>query len=120
MGLIRKVLPISRLAVAMWAWRHRHEIGGWVGYAARSAPKVVGGDTGDVLLEGKLRARLTADRRTRDVDGLQLMVDDAVVTLRGMVPPAAHDAAVEIATNTTGVRDVRDEVVEPRTRPITQ
>lgn len=118
MGLVRKVLPVSRIAITMWAWRHRHEIGGWLGYVARCAPKVVAGDTGDVLHEGRLRARLTADRRTRNVDGLRIEVDDGVVTLRGMVPPDAHDAAVAIATNTSGTQSVRDELSEPRTRSL--
>ncbi|MBW8827106.1 MAG: BON domain-containing protein [Acidobacteria bacterium] len=118
MGLIRKVLPISRVAITMWAWRHRHEIGGWLGYAARSAPKVVAGDTADVLLEGRVRARLTADRRTRNLDGARIEVNDGVVTLRGMVPAEAHDAAVAIATNTGGARSVLDEMTEPRARSL--
>jgi osmotically-inducible protein OsmY len=115
-GLARNALPLSRVGVTLWAWRHRNEIGGWLGYAARSAPKVVAGDTGDVLVEGRLRARLTADKRTRNVDGLRVEVADGVATLRGMVPAEVHDAAVAIATNTSGVEKVRDEVTEPGRR----
>ena len=70
----------------------------------------------DVLAEGKLRARLTADKRTRNVDGLRVAVTGGVATLRGMVPPEAHDAAVAIATNTAGVTRVRDELTEPGRR----
>lgn len=110
---VKGALPISRVGVAMWAWRHRAEIGGWAGYVARSAPRVVGGDTADVLAEGRLRARLTADRRTRDLDGLRVAVDDGVAVLSGMVPPEAHDAILAIATNTTGIARVRDELTEP-------
>ena len=40
-------------------------------------------------------------------------VVDGVALLRGMVPAEAHDAALVIATNTTGVRRVRDELTEP-------
>lgn len=113
---VRGALPMSRVGAAMWAWRHRSEIGGWAGYVARSAPRVVAGDTADVLVEGRLRARLTADRRTRDVDGLRVAVVDGVAVLTGTVPPDAHDAAVAIAANTTGVVRVRDELAEPTRR----
>src|SRR5215203_5509018 len=113
MGLLGKFVPLSRMGVAFWGWHHRHEIGGWVGYATRSAPRLLAGDTADVLLEGRLRARLTADWRTRNVDGLQLSVDDGVVHLSGMVDSKVHDAALAIATNTSGVRRVADQIVEP-------
>jgi hypothetical protein len=115
-GLVRNALPVSRLGVTLWAWRHRNEIGSWLGYAARSAPRVATGDHQAVLLEGRLRARLTADRRTRDVDGLRVEVLNGVATLRGVVPPEAHDAAVAIASNTSGITRVRDELVEPSRR----
>ena len=113
---VRGAVPVSRVGAAMWAWRHRNEIGGWAGYVARSAPRVVAGDTADVVVEGRLRARLTADRRTRNVDGLHVEVEDGVAVLRGMVPPEVHDAAVAIATNTSGVKRVRDELTEPARR----
>jgi osmotically-inducible protein OsmY len=115
-GLVRNAIPVTRVGVTLWAWRHRNEIGNWLGYAARAAPKVVAGDTDDVLVEGRLRARLTADKRTRNVDGLRVDVADGVATLRGMVPPEAHDAAVAITTNTSGVQKVRDEITEPGPR----
>jgi hypothetical protein len=119
MGLVRRVvkdaIPRSRVGVALWGWRHRHEIAGWAGYAARSAPRLV--DERDaVLAEGRLRARLTADKRTRNVDGLRVAVVDGVAMLSGMVPAEAHDAAVAIATNTTGIARVRDEIREPGRR----
>ena len=117
MGLLRTAVkgafPLSRVGVAMWAWRHRSEIGGWAGYVAKSAPRLVAGDNADVLAEGRLRARLTGDRRTRNVDGLRVEVENGVAVLRGMVDPAVHDAVVAIATNTAGVTRVRDELTEP-------
>lgn len=120
MGVLRKTVglafPVSRAGVALWAWRHRREIGGWAGYVARSTPRVVAGDTGDVLVEGRLRARLTADARTRNVDGLGVEVEDGVAHLRGLVTPEVHDAALQIVTNTQGVTRVRDELTEPRRR----
>ena len=113
---IRGAVPVSRAGAAVWAWRHRAAIGGWASYAVRSAPKVVAGDTGDVVAEGRLRARLTADKRTRNVDGLRVEVDDGVATLRGVVPPETHDAAVALASSTPGIDRVRDELTEPRRR----
>jgi osmotically-inducible protein OsmY len=115
-GLVRNAIPVSRVGVTLWAWRHRNEIGNWLGYVARSAPKVVAGETEDVLAEGRLRARLTADKRTRNVDGLRIEVADRVATLRGMVSPETHDAAVAIATNTSGVQRVRNELTQPTRR----
>lgn len=116
MGLLRKALPLSRVGLAMWAWRHRAEIGGWAGYIARSAPRVVAGDTADVKVEGRLRARLTADSRTRNVDGLRVSFNDGIATLSGTVPEAVREAAVIIAENTGGVREVRDELRSPGRR----
>jgi len=120
MGLLRTAvrgaLPVSRVGAAMWAWRHRNEIGGWAGYVARAAPRVIAGDTTDVVVEGRLRARFTGDARTRNVDGLHVTVQDGVAVLTGMVPPEVHDAAVAIATNTNGVLRVRDELTEPSRR----
>ena len=113
MGLLGKFVPLSRMGVALWGWRHRHEIGGWFAYATRSAPKLLAGETADVLLEGRLRARLTADWRTRNIDGLHVTVEDGIVRLSGTVDDKVHDAALAIATNTSGVRRVADEIVDP-------
>lgn len=100
----------------MWAWRHRQEIAGWTAWATRSAPRVVAGDTRDVVTEGRLRARLTGDGRTRGVQSLQVRVVDGVAVLEGQVGSDVHDAAVSIAAGTGGVRRVRDELQEPRSR----
>lgn len=116
MGIIGKAvrfgLPTGRVGMALWAWNQRHEIAGWAGWVAKSAPRLVAGDTADLAVEGRLRARLTANGRTRNVDGLRVEVQDGVAVLSGMVPPDAHDAAVEIATNTSGVVRVRDDLVD--------
>ena len=118
MGIVRTAVkgafPLSRVGMALWAWRHRSEIGGWAGYVARSAPRVAAGDTTDVLAEGRLRARLTADKRTRNVDGLRVEVTAGTAVLRGMVSDEVRDAVVAIATNTSGVMRVRDELTAPK------
>jgi osmotically-inducible protein OsmY len=115
-GIVRRAiglgLPTGRIAMAAWGWRHRHEVAGWAQWAARSAPRLAAGDTSDLLVEGRLKARLTANGRTRDVDGLRVEVQDGVARLWGTVPADVHDAAFEIASNTTGVKRVRDELVD--------
>jgi osmotically-inducible protein OsmY len=120
MGAIRRAAglasPFNRAAVAMWAWHHRGEITGWAGYVTRSAPRLLAGDTGDVLAEGRLRAKLTADSRTRDVSGLDVSVHDGVAHLKGVLDEHVADAAREIASATTGVRRVRDEMTTRKKR----
>jgi osmotically-inducible protein OsmY len=65
-----------------------------------------------VIAEARLRARLTNDHRTRGAGGLRVDVSDGVATLSGVVTPEMHDAALEIATDTRGVRRVRDTLRE--------
>ena len=124
MGLLRKTLPwatpMGRIGVALWAWKNRGEIAGWAGYALKAAPKVLGNDRDDVLVEGRLRMRLTGDHRTRNVDGLRVDVNEGVATLTGHVDPDVHDAVLSIATNTNGVTRVRDEMTETRRRLATR
>jgi BON domain len=120
MGILRRsasyVRPMSRVGLALWAWRNRYELLGWADFTRRSLRRVGGGERADVIAEARLRARLTADHRTRSVDGLRVTVTDGVATLSGMVDPEIHDAAVAVATNTTGVARVRDELTESSRR----
>jgi hypothetical protein len=115
-GFLRRLLPVavpvSRSAMALWAWHHRTELLDWATFASRSVPRLQGGGRGDVLTEAKLRARLTSDARTRGADGLHVEVADGVATLSGLVSPEVHDAALAIATDTGGIRRVRDDLSE--------
>jgi hypothetical protein len=115
--LIKTAVPVSRLGMAMWAWHNRDELLGWAGFLATAAPKVVDGKAGDVIAEARLRARLTADARTRGADGLRVSVHDGVATLAGVVDPAVHDVALDLATSTSGITKVRDDVSHPSRRP---
>jgi hypothetical protein len=108
--LIRDVVPISRVGMALWAWHNRDEIVAWAGFLTVAAPKLVDGKATDVLAEARLRARLTLDGRTRNADGLRIAVDDGVATISGAVTPAVHDAALELATASSGINRVRDDV----------
>lgn len=112
----RLASPLNRAAVAMWAWRHRDEISGWAGFVATSVPRLAAGDTADVLAEGRLRARLTGDARTRNVKGLDVSVRDGVAVLAGQVDVDVADAVREIAADTSGVTRVRDEMATRRRR----
>ncbi|MDP9452351.1 MAG: BON domain-containing protein [Actinomycetota bacterium] len=121
MGILRstfrRTLPVSRAGAALWAWQHRHEISGWAGWAARCAPRLVAGDTRDVVTEGRLRARLAGDPRTRSAldaggGGLEIEVRDGVAALGGRLAPDAHDLVVDVASATSGVRRVRDEITD--------
>jgi len=103
---------MSRGAVALWAWRNRTELMDWAGFATRSVPRLQGEERGDVITEARLRARLTNDHRTRAAVGLRVDVSDGVATLSGVVTPDVHDAALEVATDTRGVRRVRDTLRE--------
>jgi len=114
--LLKTAVPVSRVGVAMWAWHNRDELLAWAGFVATAAPKLVDGKANDVLTEAKLRARLTADSRTRGTPGLRVSVDDGVATLGGIVDPAVHDAALDLATSTGGIARVRDDIAHPARR----
>lgn len=108
--IVKTAVPLSRVGVAMWAWRNRDELLRWAGFAAGAVPRLAEGSASDVLAEARLRARLTADSRTRAAEGLRLSVLDGVATLSGVVDPAIHDVALDMATSTTGITRVRDEL----------
>lgn len=122
MGILRstfrRALPVSRVGVALWAWQHRDQITGWAGWASRSAPRLLAGDTRDLVAEGRLRTRLAADARTRAAldrggrDGLRVEVRDGVAVLEGRLAREAHDLVVEVATGTGGVQRVRDDITD--------
>jgi len=110
---LRSLLPVSRLTVGLWVWRHRAEILGWAQFAGKAAKRLAAGETDDVMAEARLRMSFTAEARTRDVAALDVDVRNGVATLRGRVPPEVHDAAVDVATRNDKVR-VRDELEDTR------
>jgi len=110
---LRRLLPVSRLTIGLWLWRHRAEILGWAQFAGKAAKRLAAGETDDVMAEARLRMSLTAEARTRDVATLDVDVRKGVATLRGRVPPEVHDAAIDVATRSDRVR-VRDELQDTR------
>ena len=109
MGVVRKVLPFSRVGIALWALRNFDEITGWAGFAGRAASQVLGGERDDVMAEARLRAKLTRDPLTRNAK-VRVHVKDGVALLRGLVTERVADRVVALAERTTGVIRVRDEL----------
>lgn len=109
-------MPVSRAGAALWAWQHRDQITGWAGWVARSAPRLVSGDTRDVVAEGRLRVRLAGDVRTRAAldqpgrDRLQVEVRQGVAVLGGRLDTEVHDLVLELATADRTIQRVRDEI----------
>jgi len=106
---LRRFIPISGSALALWTWRKRDEVLEWAGVGVRAAQKVVAGDTTDVKTEARLRASLNGDRRTRHAPGLRIEVQDGVVHLRGVVDEDVREVAVAIAKRSAGVDRVDDD-----------
>jgi osmotically-inducible protein OsmY len=115
--LVKTALPVSRVGAAMFLWRNRDEVMKWAGFVGTALPKIAEGNASDVLAEARLRARLTADARTRGADGLRVSVLDGVATLSGVVDPAIHDVALDLATSSSGISRVRDDLQHARRRP---
>jgi hypothetical protein len=114
--LVKTALPVSRVGAAMFLWRNRDEVVKWAGFVGGAVPKLAEGNVQDVLAEARLRARLTADSRTRGADGLRVSVRDGVATLSGVVDAAVHDVALDLATASSGIVKVRDELQHARRR----
>src|SRR3954467_7558361 len=114
--LVKTAVPVSRVGIALFLWRNRDEVMRWTMFVGGALPRIVEGDHADVLTEGRLRARLTGDSRTRGADGLRVAVVDGVATLSGVVDPAVHDVALDLASSTTGVTKVRDDLQHPSKR----
>jgi hypothetical protein len=111
--LVRNLSPVTTVGAALWAWNNRDELIRWASFTGAAVPRLVEGNVTDVLTEAKLRARLTADSRTRNAEGLRLEVHDGVATLSGVVDPAVHDVALDLATSTGGITRVRDDLTHP-------
>jgi len=110
--LVKKILPISGSALALWAWRNRDEVLEWAGFGVRATQKLVAGDTADVRTEARLRAALNSDKRTRHAPGLRIEVRDGVAYMSGVVDEDVRDVALKIAKRTSGVERVEDDGLE--------
>lgn len=102
MGGVWKFLPIGRATAALWAWKNRRELGRWAGFVWRTVPPSSAGRD-DVLAEGRLRAALAKNPRTRGVPSLVVRVADGTAFLEGHLSPELHDVVASIAQKTKGV-----------------
>jgi osmotically-inducible protein OsmY len=115
-SILKRYLPLSGSAIALWAWRNRDDVIDWAAFGVRSAQSLVSGNTDDVATEARLRLALHGDRRTRRAPGLDVIVRDKVAILRGIVDPEVRDVAVKLAERTEGVEKVDDRMDEVRRR----
>jgi hypothetical protein len=100
-----KILPIGRATAGLWAWKNRRELGRWLGFAWRTVPPS-SANRDDVLAEGRLRAALAKDARTRGIPSLSVRLANGTAFLEGHLPPDVHDLAATIAQRTKGVHHV--------------
>ena len=99
-----RLLPIGRATAGLWAWKNRRELGRWLGFVWRAFP--LRGNRDDVLAEGRLRAALAKDARTRGIPALSVRVANGTAFLDGHLLPDVHDLVFSIAQRSKGVRDV--------------
>lgn len=97
--------PVGRVTAALWAWRNRRELGRWMGFAWRAIPPS-GADRDDLFTEGRLRAALSRNERTRGLPSLAVRVVDGDAILDGRLSPELHDLVFSLAEGTKGVRRV--------------
>jgi hypothetical protein len=102
MAWLWNLFPVGRLTAAWWAWKNRRELGRWLGFAWRAVPPSAA-DRADLLAEGRLRAALAKDPRTRGTPSLSLRVLARTAFLEGSLPPDIHDLVVSTARGTKGV-----------------
>jgi osmotically-inducible protein OsmY len=111
-SILKRYLPLSGSAIALWAWRNRDDVIDWAAFGVRSAQGLVSGNREDIATEARLRIALQGDRRTRRAPGLEVMVRDGVAILKGIVDPEVRDVAVKLAERTEGVQKVDDRMDE--------
>ena len=115
-SILKRYLPLSGSAIALWAWRNRDDVIDWAAFGVRSAQGLVSGNREDIATEARLRIALQGDRRTRRAPGLEVMVRDGIAVLKGIVDPEVRDVAVKLAERTEGVQKVDDRMDELRRR----
>lgn len=112
--LLRRLPVATTAAIAWWAYRNRTELARWARFAGTLPARLRDG-TGDVGLEARVRAALTADpstRGTRDVAVASVRAGVVVLHAPSSAAAAVHSAR-EVAARVPGVVDVRVEDPAP-------
>ena len=108
-----RMVPVSRATAVWWAWRNRHELGRWAGFAWRALTP--GGESReDVVTEARLRAALARDERTRGLPTLSVRVAGATAALEGRLSSPAHDLVYSIAERTRGIDAIECRIQDRR------
>lgn len=114
--IFRTAVPVSRVGLALWAWRRRDDLLDWGRFGVRAVQNLVSGESDDVLAEARLRSALVTDALTRNASGVQVAVHDGVAVLAGQVTPDVASAIRNAAERTKGVHRIRDEMRVERPR----
>src|SRR3954469_4387225 len=110
MKLFRKLLPFSRGALLLWAWRNRASVLEWVTFGLRTAGSMSAGKgLDDAKAEFRLRAHLARDPRTRTAI-LDVEVDGGVAHLSGRASPEVHAVVQDIAVAPRGIKRIDDRI----------
>jgi osmotically-inducible protein OsmY len=114
--ILKRYLPLSGSALALWAWRNRDNVINWSAFGIRSAQNLVNGNSDDPKAEARLRMALVMNTRVRSAPALEVVVRDGIAVLKGVVDPQVHDVAVKLAGRTQGIKKVDDRLDEVRGR----
>jgi osmotically-inducible protein OsmY len=114
--ILKRYLPLSGSALALWAWRKRDNVIDWTAFGIRSAQNLVNGNSDDPKAEARLRMALAMNTRVRSAPALEVVVRDGIAVLEGVVDPQVHDVAVKLAGRTQGIKKVDDRLDEVRGR----
>ena len=110
-----KILPVGRATAGLWAWKNRRELGRWLGFVWRAIPPSAA-NRDDVLAEGRLRAALAKDARTRGKPSLSVRVENGTAFLDGHLPPDVHDLVSSLAERTKGLYRVECRISDKGAR----
>ncbi|HEX2851128.1 MAG TPA: BON domain-containing protein [Acidimicrobiales bacterium] len=118
MRMLRRLLPVSNLGLALWAWRNRATVLDWAAFGLRAAGDVIEGKgLGDARAEARLRLALARHGTTRRA-AIDVAVEDGTARIEGRVPPEVHARVQDIVAATPGISRLDDRLalLAPRRR----
>lgn len=115
---LRRLLPVSNIGLALWAWRNRATVLDWMAFGLRAAGDVLEGHgLADARAEARLRVALARHGATRRAP-IEVAVENGTVRLAGRVAPEVHARVHDIVATTPGIdrMDDRLALLAPRRR----